>query len=314
MKTALLQSGDEMKGETKMFRGIVPIIAAPFQKDGSLDLISLKAELKYLKEAGCTGATLFGIAGEYYKLSDAECEEMMEITAQECKQLDLVCVISCTAQSTETAIKRARRIEEVGADCMMLLPPFLMKPYSSELMRHIREVCSAVSIPVMLQYAPAQTGVPISPEMMCALANEISNLQYFKIECKPAGPYITSFLSKVKKEAAVFNGNAGYQMIEAFDRGAVGCMPGASMAKLYVNIFETYFSGDKEKAILLHNQLLPMLNHIRQDVDMIIHYEKKILARKGVLATDYCRHPEYVTDEETESLFEIYYQMIRPLI
>ena len=295
-------------------KGIVPIIATPFLEDGTIDYDGLRSQLKYLKKAGCAGATLFGIAGEYYKLSDAESEEMMKITAAECKKLGLACVISCTCQSTYTAIERARMIERVGADCMMLLPPFLMKPYSSELLDHVRKVAGTVSIPVMLQYAPGETGVSITPETMRKLALEIKNLVYFKIECKPAGPYISSFLKGAPETVRVLNGNAGYQMIETFDRGAVGCMPGASMAKLYVDIYNAYFTGDKEKAVQLHNQLLPMLNHIRQDVDMIIHFEKKMLARRGIIASDFCRHPEYVTDAETDELFEMYYQQIEKYI
>ena len=72
--------------------------------------------------------------------------------------------------------------------------------------------------------------------------------------------------------------------------------------------------GDREKAVALHNALLPILNHIRQDVDMIIHFEKKILARRGVISTGYCRHPEYVSDEETDALFEMYYKEIEPYL
>ena len=53
-------------------KGIVPIIAAPFTDSGAVDYESLRSELKYMKDVGCDGATLFGIAGEYYKLTDAE--------------------------------------------------------------------------------------------------------------------------------------------------------------------------------------------------------------------------------------------------
>lgn len=294
--------------------GIVPIIAAPFFEDGSIDYEGLRSQLRYMKDVGCVGATLFGLAGECFKLSDAECEKMMEVTVDECKKIGLACVISNTCQAIDTAIERAKRIEELGADCMMLLPPFVMKPYASELLDHVRAVTKSVKIPVMLQYAPAQTGVPISPNDMRQLAIELDNLIYFKIECKPAGPYISKFLNGAPEKARVLNGNAGYQMIEAFDRGATGVMPGASMAKLYVSIYNEYFSGNKAKAIELHNVLLPMLNHIRQDVDMIIHFEKEILARRGIIASSYCRHPEYVSDSETDALFEIYYGLVKDYI
>ena len=295
-------------------KGIVPIIAAPFFDDGRVDYESIRTQLRYLKDCGCSGATLFGIAGEYFKLSDAECEKMMEITVDECKKLGIASVISCTCQSTHTAIERAKRIEELGADCMMLLPPFTLKPLASELMYHVREVCNAVSIPVMLQYAPAQTGVPITPDNMRKLALELPNLIYYKIECKPAGPYITSFLNGAPENVRVLNGNAGFQLIETYDRGAVGCMPGASMAKLYADIDKAYTAGDRKRAVELHNILLPMLNHIRQDVDMIIHFEKKILARKGVISSAFCRHPDYVSDKVTDELFEMYYKQVEPYI
>ena len=294
--------------------GIVPIIATPFLENGEIDYDGLCNQLVFLKKAGCKGATLFGIAGEYYKLTDEECEKMIKITVDECKKLGLASVVSCTCQSTFAALDRAKMIENMGADCMMLLPPFILKPCAEELVEHIRRVCRAVNLPVMLQYAPEQTGVPITPDSLKKLAFELSNLIYFKIECKPAGPYISNFLDGAPATARVFNGNAGFQIIETYDRGAVGCMPGASMAKIYVDIDKEYKSGNREKAVELHNRLLPMLNHIRQNVDMIIHFEKKILKRKGIIATDHCRHPEYISDMETDRLFEMYYEQIKPYI
>ena len=57
-------------------KGIVPIIAAPFTDSGAVDYESLRSELKYMKDVGCDGATLFGIAGEYYKLTDAEYDQL----------------------------------------------------------------------------------------------------------------------------------------------------------------------------------------------------------------------------------------------
>lgn len=295
-------------------KGIVPIIAAPFLDDGAIDYEGLINQIRYLKNSGCSGAALFGIAGEYFKLSDNECEKMMKITVEECRKLGLASVVSCTCQSTYSAVERAKEIEALGADCIMLLPPFILKPLPAELMDHVRKVCMSVNIPVMLQYAPEQTGVPITPENMRMLASELSNLLYFKIECKPAGPYISRFLEGAPESVSVFNGNAGFQIIETYDRGAVGCMPGASMAKIYVDIDRAYREGNREKAVELHNRLLPMLNHIRQNVDMIIHFEKKILARRGIIASDHCRHPEYVSDMETDALFEMYYEQIKPYI
>ncbi len=55
-----------------------------------------------------------------------------------------------------------------------------------------------------------------------------------------------------------------------------------------------------------------ILNHIRQDVEMIILFEKKILHRRGIIASDHCRKPGHLTDDIYLSLFTEYYSMIEP--
>lgn len=298
----------------KKLEGIVPIVATPFTEDGEVDDESIRTQLRHLKKIGCDGATLFGIASEYYKLSDDECEHMIGIMVEECKAIGLTSVISCTPHSTCAAIRRAKLIESAGADIMMVLPPFFLKPAGKELMDHIKAVAGAVSIPVMLQYAPEQTGVSMSPAMLRDLAKAIPNMTYFKIECKPAGPYISTLLEGTRGELHVFAGNAGYQMIETFDRGAIGAMPGSSMAELYLEIYHAYKRGELARAVALHDQLLPILNHIRQNVEMIIHYEKIILARRHIISTSYCRHPGFDADEEMDRLFETYYEPIGEIL
>ena len=47
-----------------------------------------------------------------------------------------------------------------------------------------------------------------------------------------------------------------------------------------------------------------------QNVEEIIHYEKLILYRRGVIASAYCRHPGFASDEEMDKLFEMYYKQV----
>jgi hypothetical protein len=53
-----------------------------------------------------------------------------------------------------------------------------------------------------------------------------------------------------------------------------------------------------------------MLNHIRQDVEMIIAYEKRILQRRGIIATDVCRTPGYVGDPQYDAIFDELYDYV----
>ena len=56
----------------KPLAGIVPIVAAPFTPTGRLDEDSLQQLVRHLLGTGVAGLTLFGLATEFYKLTDAE--------------------------------------------------------------------------------------------------------------------------------------------------------------------------------------------------------------------------------------------------
>ena len=289
-------------------KGICPIVAAPFTDNGEVDYESLDKLVKHLLNGGCHAVTLFGIAGEYYKLSDDEREKMAQVTIKAAKEVGGKTIISVTDHSTEVAVKRAKQFEEMGADCLMLLPPFFLKPGAKYLYEHMSAIANAVKIPIMAQYAPEQTGVAIPPETFCKLEKECPNMIYYKIECKPAGPYVTNLMNLTDGKMKIFVGNAGFQLIECMDRGAIGAMPGCSMYDVYLDIYNHYVDGDRTAAIQLHNKLLPMLNHIRQNVEQIISFEKRILKRRGIIASDYCRKPSYDTDEYFDRLFDEFYK------
>ena len=291
-----------------LIKGICPIVAAPFNADESVDYDSLRNLVATLAKGGCHALTLFGIAGEYYKLDEAEQREMMRVTIEEAHRHNVPVIVSDTRHSTATAIAFAREIERAGADCMMVLPPFFLKPGADLIHEHALAVAKSVpNLPVMMQYAPEQTGVAISPGVFAQLTAEAPNVVYYKIECKPAGKYISNLIDMLGDKIRVFAGNAGYQMLETFDRGAVGAMPGCSMYDLYLDIYDKYFRGDRAGAIEAHNFILPILNHIRQNVEEIIAFEKRILFKRGIIATDVCRRPTFAMDEEFERLFEEYY-------
>lgn len=293
-------------------KGICPIIATPFTPSSEVDFESLRELLRTLIAGGCHGLTLFGIAGEYYKLNDSEKQKMVEIVVGECRAGGVPSIISVTSHATELAVQEAMAFQDAGADSLMLLPPFFLKPPANTIYEHIKSVGEAVDIPVMVQYAPEQTGVTIAPQVFLQLSQEVETIQYYKIENKPPGAYISSLYEGTQGRARIFVGNAGYQMIETFDRGAIGVMPGCSMYDLYLAVYEAYQADERTVAYDIHTEILRMLNHIRQNVEMIISYEKEILYRRGIIASATCRRPTFTRDTTFERLFDEVYERISP--
>lgn len=293
-------------------KGICPIIAPAFSDNGDLDIDSTRNLLQTLIKGGCHTLTLFGFGGEFYKLSDQEHYQLLDLVIDECKRGGVPSIISITQHATKLAVGEAQHAEGTGADCLMLLPPFLLQPTMSDLYQHIKSIGEAVRIPIIAQYVPGLTGVTIAPDVFAQISNEVENICYFKIECKPPGPYITRLLKITQNKVKVAAGSAGVQLPEALDRGAIGAMPGSSMFELYLKIYNNYVQGHREEWIKLHNVLVPMINHILQRTEMIIFYEKKILKRRGIITSDHCRLPTFTPDEYYDRLFEEYYEQIEP--
>jgi 4-hydroxy-tetrahydrodipicolinate synthase len=238
---------------------------------------------------------------------------MAKVVSDECHRIDIPIVMSVTQHATVAACKRARFLENVGADCLMILPPFFLKPSGEEIYKHTKAIADAVKIPVLAQYAPEQTGVTISPDIWKKLSEECENAKYFKIECKPSGAYISRLMETIANPK-IFIGNCGFQMIEAFDRGAVGVMPSCCITEIYMRIYREYFSGNKDEAVRYHNAFLPLYNHIHQNVEMNVYYEKKILKLRGIIENDTGRSPAFTSDPYTDKLFLYYFDQMKSFL
>ena len=280
----------------KSIAGIVPIVAATFADDGALDEDSFQALVRHLLGAGVGALTLFGLATEFYKLSDAERARMQALLlAETSRSSDVAGVISITDHSWELAARRARAAEEQGADALMLLPPHFLGPGEDAILEHLRRVIGGVRIPVIVQYAPAQTGVRIAPELFLRLRDELPNADFVKVETQPPGRYVAQLVERSRGRLRALVGYAGVQMPDVLARGAAGIQPGCSFAEVYVELWRRW-RADQAGFRALHQRLLPYISYWMQGVELIVKAEKVILKRRGLIASDYCRSPAYALD------------------
>jgi dihydrodipicolinate synthase/N-acetylneuraminate lyase len=279
-------------------RGCYPILATPFGPDGEIDGASVIRLVQHLREAGLPGFTMFGLASEFYKLTDADRELLVDL-AFETRATGQAAIVSVTAHSWEVATKQARRAEATGADALMLLPPFFLGPSEADLRRHVLEVSGAVSLPVMVQYAPAQTGVRVTADFFVQLNEEAPNVRYVKVESVPPGPMISAITDGSGGAVRCLVGYGGLQLLDALSRGAVGVQPASGVADYYLHILRAFDERDLDGAYALHADLLPLISLLMQGIEPLNRMEKVILKRRGIIAYDYCRAVSYEPDEHT---------------
>ncbi|MBD1557562.1 dihydrodipicolinate synthase family protein [Vibrio sp. S9_S30] len=281
--------------------GVNPIVAMPFDDKGHVDTKSFKKLVSHLIGTGCQGLTLFGIASEFYKLSQKEKTSLSRWFCETTANSGVFSCISVTEHATELAVQQAIAYQEQGADSLMLLPPYFLNPGAEHIIHHIQSVLSAVDIPVLIQYAPTETRVTITPQQMKAITEGHSHA-VFKIECNPPIEYAQALLSLLPS-AVIMNGYAGLYMLDMLNIGGKGVMPGCSFAEIYVEIYRLQQSGYQSKALALHKQLFQYINKWMTHCEYIIAVEKEILKRRGLIATSYCRKPDYkLSDEDRQDI------------
>ncbi|TBL42448.1 dihydrodipicolinate synthase family protein [Hafnia alvei] len=282
--------------------GVNPIAAMPFTSQGELDYASFSRMLEHLAAAGIQGLTLFGIASEFPKLDDNEHLLLSNQFLSDLRGSGVFRAISVTDHSTEVAVKRARDYQQRGADALMLLPPFFLQPSPEAISHHIFSVLEAVDIPVMVQYAPGETGLAITPAQLAEVATRYPHA-VFKVECNPPVDYTREFLQQAP-QASVLNGYAGLYMLQMLEAGGKGVMPGCSFSEIYVQIYQRWQQGEKAAAQELHQQLLPWIRRWMTHCEYIIQVEKTILQQRGIIASDYCRHPGWSLTEQDRLMID----------
>jgi 4-hydroxy-tetrahydrodipicolinate synthase len=274
-----------------LIQGVIPILPTPFVQGGEIDMSSFLCAIETAIRHKATGVAMFGLASEYYKLSDAE---RFRCTSALIRQVArrVPVIISIVAHSTEVALKDAKFAEQEGADAIMILPPFFLSPDADSVRRHILEVASAVSVPVIIQYAPAQTGYPIAADSFAQLRQDAPNITCIKVDQVPAGAMVQE-LQNLGMDSVV--GYMGIDLPQDYERGSQGVMPTVSLCPAFVEIFRLLVNKDPS-ALVLHQTLVPLLKFMMRSIECLIASEKQLLQLRGVIRSNYCRKPSYNLD------------------
>jgi 2-keto-3-deoxy-L-arabinonate dehydratase len=292
---------------TKPLRGVFPILNTTFHADGSLDLESQANLVRHLIAQGAHGLGLFGNASEGYTLSDAERTQLLRLI-RDTAGPDFPLISSTGASGTQAAVDLSRAAQDNGADALMVLPPSFMKTDADGLMYYYEAISRAVSIPIMVQDAPLMTQVVMPAALLCRMGREIENVVYAKVEAPPTAPK----MSAVAKGGGItaFGGLNCNFMIEEFDRGAVGQMPGSDMIGHIVRIWNALETGKREEAWRVFTQILPLIRFELQP-GLGVSAMKHNLHRAGVIASPAIRHPTGCIDAKGREELDFLVDWIR---
>jgi 5-dehydro-4-deoxyglucarate dehydratase len=127
--------------------GLLSFPVTHFDADGKFNPKSYGEHVNWL--SGFEAATLFaaGGTGEFFSLAPEEIPEIVRVAKEAAGSTPIV---SGCGYGTTMAVSIARSVEKAGADGILLLPHYLIDAPQQGLYRHIKAVCDATGMGVMV--------------------------------------------------------------------------------------------------------------------------------------------------------------------
>lgn len=234
-------------------KGICVPICTPFDKSGdNVDEGALTAHVDRMVEAGVHIVLTCGGTGEFAYLTEAERRRIHAVVGKHLRGRARF-VAQASAISTRDTIENAKAAQDLGADALMVLPPYFEGPTMDGVMWHYEQVAKAVKTPIVVYNIPQNTNRDITPPLFKQLL-KIDNIEYIK---DSTGDF-TRIQQLVATGGKVFNGGdtLAYAALVA---GCAGCIWGGGNAtpREAVQLYELVAAGKLGEAAALWQRLLP---------------------------------------------------------
>ena len=277
-------------------KGIIPILPTPFDETGEVDLASLRNVVNHLIDQGVNGLGTLALASEGYKLTEGERRQVLTAVVEAARGRVPV-VASVYHEATRIAAAMSAEAVALGADAVMLLPPVIGKAGEKELVQHLASAASAAGVPVVIQDTPQVRGAALSLGDFARLLDAAPNVAYAKIEAVPAGRGITRLRQEFGDRIEVIAGWGGLEWLDALNRGACGCMPGADVGPRLGEVYAAHHAGEPARAQSIFDSVRPLIEFSSLSLDRFVIVAKTALARKGVISSASVRSPYTPLDD-----------------
>ena len=286
-----------------LISGVCPVLSVPFTDSGEVDYESFESLVKWIISIDAKSVLFFGVASENIKLSDPERYKLLEILLATRKGSDLKVIASVADHASELAVKRAKDYEAMGADLINILPPSFFNPSAEQIRFHLAQILGAVKIPVVIQHLPQAGGMADVADLL-TLADEFPNLKIVKCETSPPAESIKRVAQITNGKVQTLIGWGGIFWDSGDAAGAKGIQPGCGVSDLYKWTETALVSGDRAEFVRRLNTFIPWVASWIDNLEFLIAVEKHILFRRGIIKSDYCRHPTMAISEKAKGEIE----------
>ncbi|MCL2712076.1 MAG: 4-hydroxy-tetrahydrodipicolinate synthase [Methanomassiliicoccaceae archaeon] len=238
-----------------MFGGTITAIITPFRKDGSMDEDALRRLVTFQEENGVDAIVPCGSTGESAMLSFDEHMKAISIVVDQVKKAKVIA--GAGSNSTSEAVALSKSAEDAGADGILSISPYYVKPTQEGIFRHYEKIASSIGIPLILYNVPGRTASNITSDTTLRLS-EVSGIDGIK-EASGDVEQIRKIVNGRPKGFSVLSGDDSLTCTLM----QIGCEGTVSVASncvphMMVRMIDSCKKGKWDDAFKTHEELLPL--------------------------------------------------------
>lgn len=152
-------------------------MVTPFDQNGALNLDGARRLAKWLQDNGNDGLVIAGTTGESPVLTD---DERLSLFAAVVEAVTIPVIAGTGTNDTAHSVQMTKEASKLGVAGILAVTPYYNRPSQSGIEAHMRAMCAATSLPVVVYDIPVRTGRKISTQLLLKLAREVKNVAAVK--------------------------------------------------------------------------------------------------------------------------------------
>ncbi len=239
-----------------LLKGLYTALVTPFcdSKLNSNKLIDLVA---MAVEADISGVVPLGSTGETPALEDFEKDEVVSTVVKASKN-KLTVIVGAGSNNTLQTIKNIQRAADLGADAVLIAPPYYNKPTPEGLKYHFLAIADSSALPIVLYHVPSRCGVGIPVDLVVKLSHH-QNI----VGIKEAGGDLwrtSEIVRRTEKHFSVLSGDDGLTLpiMSVGGKGVIAVISNIA-PKMMKSMVDYALAGDFDMAQSAHQALAPLM-------------------------------------------------------
>ena len=240
-----------------LLKGVYTALVTPFMRKG-IDHRKMTELVELAVNSKLSGVVSLGSTGETPALDEFEqIEVITNVVSVVAGRVDVI--VGVTSNNSNQTLNNVKLAADLGADAVLIAPPYYNKPTRKGLKRHFCTVADKSPLPVVLYHIPSRCGVGIPVDLVIELAKHEK-----VIGIKEAGGDLwrTSEIARLSgDDFSVLSGDDGLTLpiLSIGGKGVIAVISNIA-PEMMLSMVNSALESDYNQAVEVHRRLAPLMS------------------------------------------------------